>query len=158
MNLETAQTKFTIDVGQADIYTSTIQYNRPFFFESTQRRMMKSHSLRYITYKTWGGEFFQFSLDRFHNHVCLLLTSTLGDCAFFPAKALSLEKAKARAQSAADNKCPIEGSFSGYYTWGKKLLGQYETLEKHLAEQNVYFSEEILTSIFKELQRRAKHE
>lgn len=158
MNLMAAQTKFSTDVGRADIYTATQQYDRPFFFESSQRKMMKSHSLKYITYKTWGGEFFQFSLDSFHNHVCLLLTSTLGDCAFFPAKALSLEKAKARAKSAADSKCPIEGSFSGYYTWGKKLLEQYETLERHLAEQNICFSEETLTSIFKELQRRAKYE
>lgn len=158
MNLEMENKIFSVDVGQADVYISNIQYDRPFFFESPQKRMMKPHSLKFITYKTWQGEFFQFSLDKYHGHDCLLITSTLGDCAFFPRKYLGLKKAKERALIASENKHPIEGSFSGYFTYGKKLLEQYSLLEKHLAEQRIYFSDVVLTSIFNELQRRAKYE
>ena len=155
MNLEQPTDKFEIDIGQADLYTG-YQYSYPYFFEHAGKKMMKNMGVDTIDFKTWTGEYFQCSLDVFHNHTCLLITSTLEDCVFFPAKALSLDKAKGRAQKGIDNKQTIKGSFSGYSTWGQKYLKQIELFEKHLDDQKIFFSEDTLVKIFKELTRRAK--
>ena len=158
MNLEPAVEKFSVDVGHGEVYISDTPYDRPFFFESAVRRMMKEHSSKYVTLKSWGGEFFQFSLDTYHGNTCLLITSTMGDCAFFPAQSLSLEKAKRKAVENMNSKYLVKGSFSGYSTFGKTALAQYHALEKHLEEQEMYLTDDTLKAIFKELRRRAKDE
>ena len=157
MNLNEAQEKFSVDIGQADIYTG-VQYQYPYFFEFAGKKMMKDMGNNTIDFKTWTGEYFQCSLDTFHSHTCLLITSTLEDCVFFPAKSLDLDKAKGRAEKAISTKTEIKNSFSGYSTYGKKMLKQYELFEKHIKEQNIYFTSESLTLIFKELLRRAKED
>ena len=157
MNLNEAQEKFLVDIGQADIYTG-VQYQYPYFFEFAGKKMMKDMSINTIDFKTWAGEYFQCSLDTFHSHTCLLITSTLEDCVFFPAKSLDLDKAKSKAEKAINTKTEIKNSFSGYSTYGQKMLRQYELFEKHIKEQNIYFTSESLRLIFKELLRRAKED
>lgn len=157
VNLNEPQEKFSVDVGQADIYTG-VQYTYPYFFEFPGKKMMKDMSNKTIDFKTWTGEYFQCSLDRFHNHTCLLITSTLEDCVFFPAQSLDLDKAKNKAEKATTNRVEIKNSFSGYSTYGKKMLKQYELFEKHIKEQNIYFTSDSLRLIFKELLRRAKED
>lgn len=157
VNLNEPQEKFSVDVGQADIYTG-VQYKYPYFFEFAGKKMMKDMSNKTIDFKTWAGEYFQCSLDRFHNNTCLLITSTLEDCVFFPAQSLDLDKAKGKAEKATNTKTEIKNSFSGYSTYGKKMLKQYELFEKHIKEQNIYFTSDSLRLIFKELLRRAKED
>lgn len=158
MNLEMPDELFDADVGKADLFTGK-SYEIPYFFEHPGHKMMKDPSKsNHISFKTWKGEIFQFSLDQFHSHGCLLVTSTLKDCAFFPQQKLSIDKAVERAERAINTKTPVKNSFSGYSTYGKKMLTQYRTLIKHLKEQEIYFSDETLTAIYKELKRRAKYE
>lgn len=157
MVLKMPEVKEEWNIGHADLYVGK-QYSYPYFFENATELMMKNMGKDTIDFKTWKGEFFQFRLETVSGHDCLVLTSTLRDCAFFPAKSLSLEKAKATAQCRSEKKTMITGSFSGYSTTGKKKLRQYATLETHLAEQGLELSEEVLTKIFKELKRRAKDE
>ena len=157
MNLNEPQEKFSVDIGQADIYTG-VQYQYPYFFEYSGKKMMKDMSDSTIDFKTWAGEYFQCTLDKFHSHTCLVITSTLEDCVFLPAKSLSLERAKGKAKTATTRKTEIKNSFSGYSTYGQKMIKQYEVFEQHLKEQNIYFTDEVLTIIFKELLRRAKED
>lgn len=155
MNLKLSTEKFDVDIGQADVYTG-VQYKYPYFFEHSSCKMMKDMSSKTIDFKTWQGEYYQCSLDRFHNHTCLLITSTLKDCIFLRYRLLSIERSKIWAKEMSEKKKDIKGSFSGYSTYGKKLLAQYELFEKHTKEQNICFSEKALEQIFKELLRRAE--
>ncbi len=157
LNLNLSEDKFLVDIGQADIYNG-VQYQYPYFFEHAGHRMMKNMSEQTIDFKTWKGEFFQCSLDKFHGKTCLVITSTLEDCVFLQARRLSIEQSKIWAKERSEKKSEVKGSFSGYYTYGKKLLKQYEDFEQHTAEQNICFSDEVLSKIFKELLRRAKYE
>lgn len=158
MNLSITTDHFSIDVGKGDLYLRD-DYTYPWFFESSGKKMMKDPKVEnVISIRTWKGEIFQFSLDSFHSNKCLLITSTLLDCAFIPSMALSIDKAKERAKEASEKKHEVKNSYSGYFTFGKKLLAQYDTLEKHLKEQEIYFSDGTLKDIYTELVRRAKHE
>ncbi len=155
LNLTIAEKKQTYDVGHADLYTGK-PFKIPYFFESSQRRMMKEPGEQTIDFKTWKGEFFQFYIGEYHNHITLILTSTLYDCCFFSTNRLGIGKMKKWATEQSEKKHPIKNSFSGYFTFGKKLLAQYDNLEKHMEEQEIYFSDEVLEEIFAELKRRAR--
>ena len=120
--------------------------------------MMKPIGEDTLDFRTWDNEFFQVSIDSFHQQSCLLITSTLEDCAFLLRARLSIEKSREWAKSQSENKHEVKNSFSGYFTFGKKLLKQYDTLEKHMAEHGIYFSDETLEKCYKELCRRKKDE
>lgn len=152
MNLELSR-KTNIDVGNGDFYRGA-PYHIPYFFETSYRRMMREPDETTITFKTWKGEYFQFYLDKYHDKPILVLTSTLGDSFYIYPSSLSLEKSAERFMTAYSKKTPIKGSFSGYYTYGKHLLEQYEVLKEHMAEQSIYFSDDSLEKIYTELKRR----
>lgn len=143
------------DVGHADYYLGE-PYKIPYFFETSKRRMMREPDYSTISFRTWKGEYFQFYIDEYHHNPALVCTSTLLDCAFFMQKRLSIEKMRKWAEEQSTKKHPIKGSYTGYFTFGKLLLEQYATLEKHMAEQEIYFTEEVLERIFNELKRRTK--
>ena len=147
--------RLNLDVGHADIYVGPA-FEIPYFFESPGRKMMREPGYDNINFRTWDGEFFQFFLDTFHSHQALVLTSTLGDCCFFSYSRLGIEKMREYATAQSNKKHPIKNSFSGYFTFGQKMLKQYDTLEQHMKEQEIYFSDETLEKICEELQRRAK--
>ena len=155
MNLDLPTDVFSVDIGKASVYVGE-QYEYEYFFESSSRKMMKPMGVGTIDFRTYQNEYFQFSLDTFHNNKCLLLTSTLGDCAFFGAPRLSLDKSIEYAKHHSAQKHTIKNSYSGYFTFGKKLLKQYETLKKHLKEQHLYLTDDALEKIYKELKRRAE--
>lgn len=134
-------------------------YTIPYFFESTQRRMMKEPCGNdTISFKSWKGNFYQFYLGEFHQHPALILTSTLRDSYYLPAACLSLEMSVERFRKASENITPIKGSFSGYYRYGLKLVEQHDTLISHLEADGMYFSEEVLKEVYSELKRRTKDE
>ena len=143
------------DIGHADLYVGK-PFEIPYFFESSQRRMMQEPGDTNINFRTWDGEIYQFYLGDYHQNTALILTSTLRDCCFFNINRLGIEKMKKWATEQSEKKHPIKNSFSGYFTFGKKLLTQYATLERHMEEQEIYFSDEVLEKICKELKRRAK--
>lgn len=157
LNLKTPSTeKMIFDVGHADLYTGK-PFQIPYFFENPRKRMMREPvDDSTINFKTWKGEYFQFYLDEYHQNTALVLTSTMLDCAFFSTKRLSIDKMREWAKRRSEKKHPIKNSFSGYFTFGKMLLEQYDTLEEHMREQEVYFSDKVLEDIYKELKRRAK--
>lgn len=144
------------DIGQADEYIGP-PFSIPYFFEASGRLMMKEpDSPDVINFKTWKGEYFQFYLGKFHSATALVITSTLKDCCFIKANNLSIKGMHDWAEQHFSRKYPIKGSFSGYYTFGKRLMRQYDILEKHLKEQNLYFPDDILVEIYNELVRREK--
>lgn len=154
LNLKMRETE-EWDIGHADLYVGQ-PFKIPYFFENPKRRMMREMDDTTINFKTWKGEFFQFYLDEYHQNTALVCTSTLLDCAFFMASRLGIDKMRKWAQRQSEKKHPIKGSFSGYFTFGKLLLKQYDTLEQHMAEQEIYFTDEFLEKVFFELKRRAK--
>lgn len=147
--------RIEFDIGNGDLYAGK-PFKIPYFFESSQRRMMREPCEDTLNFKTWKGEYFQFYLGRYHQNIALILTSTLYDCCFFNTSRLSIEKMRKWANEQSEKKHPIKNSYSGYFTFGKKLLEQYDVLEKHMKEQEIYFSDETLEKIYEELKRRAK--
>lgn len=155
LNLKMTENDFKLDIGHADLYHGK-QYKYPYFFDSPSKRMMKDMGDDTIDFKTWKGEFFQFTIGEFHHNSVLVVTSTLQDYCFFKVNTLSFEAMKAWIKECSEKKCMIKGSFSGYATFGKGILRNFETLEQHMAEQEIYFTDEVLHKIHKELVRRAK--
>ena len=145
----------TFDIGHADEYTGS-QYAYPYFFESSGKLMMRNMGKDNINFKTWKGEYYQFFLDKYHSNNALVLVSTLGDCCFFQLSRLSISRMHDWAKQQSEKKHPIKNSFSGYFTFGQKLLKQYDTLEEHMKEQEIYFPDDILEEIYQELLRRGK--
>lgn len=147
-----------IDVGEGDLYVGK-PYKIPYFYETSQVKMMKEpDDPLCISFKSWKGHFYQFYLGEFHNKSALVLTSTLRDSYVFPTKSLSLEGSAEKFRYHSNKKTPIKGSFSGFYSWGKRLLKQYDTLMSHLEDDKMYFSDEVIQDIYKELVRRVKYE
>lgn len=155
LNLNMTENDKVWDIGHGDLYSGT-QYEYPYFFETVNTRMMKDIGENTIDFKTWKGEFFQFYIDRYHGNQALYLTSTLLDCCVFQPKRLSVAGMKEWAKSQSENKRPVKGSYTGYFSFGKKLLTQLELLESHMEEQEIYFSDEVLERAFNELMRRAQ--
>lgn len=157
LNLSLENEDFDIDLGKAYLYSGA--YDIPYFFESASKKMMRPPGPKVISFKTIDNSFIlQFALDNYHGKKCILITSTEGDCAFILGTKLSITGMKEWASAKSDNKHPINGSFSGYFTFGRRLLKQYETLEKHLKEHELSVSDESLELIWTELNRRAKYE
>lgn len=154
MNLGPAR-QTNIDVGNGDMYIGSA-YKIPYFFETGYKRMMREPDDTTISFKTWKGEYFQFYLDKYHKSEVMVLTSTLGDSFYIYPGALGLEKSVERFRKAYSKRTPIKGSFSGYYTYGKHLIDQYEVLRQHMDEQRIFFTDESLEKIYEELKRRAK--
>lgn len=145
----------TFDIGHADEYIGE-QYSYPYFFETSNKLMMRDMGKDNINFKTWRGEYYQFFLGSFHQHQALVLVSTLKDCCFFKANRLSISKMHDWAKQQSEKKHPIKNSYSGYFTFGQKLLRQYDKLEEHMKEQELYFPDDILEEIYQELVRRGK--
>ena len=155
LNLSPPEIDNRFDIGRGDLYVGQ-QYSYPYFFENSNKKMMRDMGRGTIDFKTWKGEYFQFYLGKYHGNSTLILTSTLLDCCFFNANRLGIDKMRDWATQQSEKKHPIKNSFSGYFTFGKKLLEQYDTLEKHMEEQEIYFSDEVLEEIYRELVRREK--
>ena len=155
LNLTMTSESVTWDIGHGDLYTG-VQYDRPWFFDTPNVKMMRDMGSDTIDFKTWNGEFFQFFLDSYHGRQALFLTSTMRDCCIFQCGRLSIEGMKEWCKSRHEKKVPIKGSFSGYFSFGKKLLDHFELLERHMEEQEIYFSDETLEQVFAELKRRSK--
>jgi len=145
----------TFEIGHADEYIGS-QYGYPYFFEASNKLMMRDMGKDNINFRTWKGEYFQFFLGSFHNSKVLVLVSTLKDCCFFQRSRLSISRMHGWAKAQSEKKHPIKNSYSGYFTFGKKMLKQYDILEEHMKEQEIYFSDEILEEIYQELVRRTK--
>ncbi len=145
----------TFDIGHADEYIGE-QYSYPYFFETSNKLMMRDMGKDNINFKTWKGEYYQFFLDKFHSNKALVLVSTLGDCCFFKQSYLSIKGMQEWAKMQSEKKHPIKNSYSGYFTFGQKMLRQYDKLEEHLKEQEIYFPDDILEEIYQELIRRDK--
>lgn len=145
---------FTVDVGDADIFLGNY-FERPWFFDSMKWKMMEDCKPEFVHIKTWKGEMYQFRLYQFHNQKAMIITSTLMDT-FICIKAAGwgLKKTMNYARRAKRTKHEVEGSFSGYWTWGKYFEEQYSRLKKHMKDQNIFFSDEALESIYEELVRR----
>lgn len=143
------------DIGHGDLYRGK-QYDRPWFFDTPNMKMMRDMGGDTIDFKTWKGEYFQFFLDSYHGNTALFLTSTLQDCCIFTSSCLSLSKMRAWCQKHSEKKTKVEGSFTGYFSFGKKLLEQYDLLDKHIEEQEIYFTDETIERAFNELKRRSK--
>ncbi|MBO5628165.1 MAG: hypothetical protein J5965_03710 [Aeriscardovia sp.] len=154
LKLSTREKEVQIDVGHADLYIGPA-FDIPYFFETSNRRMMQEPGDTNINFRTWDGEFFQFYMDYFHGKKTLILTSTLSDCCFFSINRLSIDKMKEWAKSQTERKHFVNNSFSGYFTFGRKMLEQYATLERHMEEQEIYFTDEALEQIYSELKRRS---
>lgn len=155
LNLKMTKSEPVYEIGHGDLYVGE-QYVYPYFFESAHKRMMKDMGKDTIDFKTWGGEYFQFTLGEYHNRPALILTSTLKDFCVFKCTMLSIPKMKDWAETQSKKKSMIEGAFTGYSTFGRRVLRALNTLEQHLAEQEIYFSGEVLEQIYKELSRRAE--
>ena len=140
------------DIGKGDVFLGD-SFSRPYFFESRTKRMMEDVSPLNITFKTWKGEFFQFRIYQFHSVDVMLLASTLQDTFYFirPTISKTMEVAKRGNQ-----KHPIKGSYTGYCSWGGYFNELLENLQKHLDEQEIYFTDEVTTAIYLELKRRKK--
>lgn len=146
------------DVGHADLYIGKA-YKIPYFYETSQKRMMREPGGNdTISYKSWSGNFYQFYLDSFHNLPALYITSTLEDCYPMSTRTIGLEKSVERYKQASEKQHFVKDSFTGYYTFGKKLIKQHDTLVEHLKEDEISFSDEFLENIFLELKRRVKDE
>lgn len=146
------------DVGEGDLYMGR-PYRIPYFFENSQWKMMKEpDDPLCISFRSWKGNFYQFFIDTFHNKPALVITSTLRDCYFLPNTVLSMQGSADRYLRYCNKKTPVKDSFSGFYSWGKKLLKQRETLMSHLKDDNMYFSDDVLAEIYAELKRRAEYE
>ena len=149
---------FVFDIGEGDLYSGR-PYSIPYFYETPQVRMMKEpDDPLCISFKSWKGNFYQFYLGKFHAKHCLIITSTLKDCYFIPANCLSLERSAEKYREISEKKHYVEASFSGYFSYGKKVVKQYESLMSHLKNDKMYFSEEVLKDIYSELKRRVKYE
>lgn len=159
MSLNLSPTKpMTIDIGKGDLYQGK-PYPIPYFFEKAYLRMMREPDSRnVISFKTWKGEYFQFYLDRYHSSQTLVLTSTLRDSVFISPTTLSIEKSAEKFKETSQKSHPIKNSFSGYFKYGTRIAEQYAKLFTHLAEQEIYFSDETVKWVYKELKRRAKYE
>lgn len=144
----------TVDIGKADLFLGE-SFSYPWFFESPSRKMMVPQSPLVITFKTWKGEFFQFRLGKFHNNGCMILTSTLKDTFFFFWTDPSFSGTMAKAENGGKKK-PIKGSYSGYSCWGGYFKDLYNTLMKHLEEQEISFTDDQIKMFYIELKRREK--
>lgn len=155
LNLKMTKSEPVYEIGHGDLYVGE-QYVYPYFYESAHKKMMKDMGKDTIDFKTWGGEYFQFTLGEYHNRPALFLTSTLGDTCVFKCRCLSIPKMKEWAEARSKKKIAIEGAITGYSTFGKSVLRALNTLEQHMAEQEIYFSDEVLEQIYQELSRRAE--
>lgn len=144
-----------IDIGKGDLYIGE-KFSYPYFFESYSRKMMEDPSPHNITFKTWKGEFFQFRLGKFHNSKCMILTSTLKDTFFFFSNNPTIAGTMAKGKSGSE-KIPIKGSYTGYSSWGGYFQKQLKDLEKHLEEQEIFFTDETTAEIYRELMERRKN-
>lgn len=149
--------QFTVDVGEGDVFLGK-EFDRPWFFDSLRWKMMKEWSPEYVHIKTWKGEIYQFRLYRFHSRPAMLITSTLQDTFIVFSNALGLKKTMNVARRAKRNKIPIEGSVTGYSTWGLAFEEQYTRLKANMKKQHIYFSDDALVDIYNELVRRNNEE
>lgn len=145
---------FSVDVGEADIFLGD-HFERPWFFDTLRWKMMDDCKPEYVHLRTWQGEIYQFRLYTFHNRKAMLITSTLQDT-FICVKAAGwgLKKTMNYARRAKRKKTPVNGSFTGYWTWGGYFEEQYDRLKKNMKKQNIFFSDEALEAIYNELVRR----
>lgn len=152
-SIESEET-FSVDVGEGDIFLGK-EFERPWFFDSMRWKMMDAWKPEYIHIKTWKGEIYQFRLYKFHSKPSMLITSTLQDTFIVIKSAgLSLKGTMNFARRAKRKKHPVEGSFTGYWTWGNYFEDQYTRLKKNMKKQNIFFSDEALEAIYNELVRR----
>lgn len=153
-NSEITEQEFSVDVGEGDIFLGD-HFERPWFFDSMRWKMMDDCKPEYIHIKTWKGEIYQFRLYRFHSKPSMLITSTLQDTfVVIKSAGLSLKGTMNYARRAKRKKHPVNGSFTGYWTWGGYFEDQYARLKKNMKNQNIYFSDEALKAIYDELVRR----
>lgn len=146
------------DVGEGDLYVGR-PYRIPYFFETPQLQMMKEpDDPLCISFRSWTGHFYQFYIGIFHSKPSLIITSTLKDYYVFPVMSLSFAQSQEKYRHYSNKKTPVKGSFSGFYSWGEKLLNQCDVLLSHLKNDNMYFSDDVLAEIYAELKRRAKYE
>lgn len=154
-NSVTFEQGFSVDVGEADIFLGK-DFERPWFFDSIKWKMMEPCRPEYVHIKTWQGEVYQFRLYKFHDLKAMLITSTCLDTFIVIKTAgLSLKKTMNYARRAKRKKHAVDGSFSGYWTWGKYFEDQYARLKKNMKKQNIFFSDDALEAIYKELVRRS---
>ena len=147
-----------LDVGEGDLYTGNA-YEIPYFFETVQHKMMRPPGgMDSLSFRSWKDNYYQFCIDTYHQRPALMITSTLKDCYFMPTGCLSLEKSYAKYQRASEKKTPIKGSFSGFYSYGKRCMSQHDTLLKHLKDDNMYFTDEVLEKIYQILKRRVNND
>lgn len=153
-NSLTKPEEFTVDVGEADVFLGD-SFERPWFYDTRTWKMMRDCKPEYVHIKTWKGEVYQFMLYKFHNKPAMLITSTLRDT-FIVIKCagLSIEGTMAYARQAKMKKTPVNGSYTGYWTWGGYFEDQYARLKRNMDKQNIYFSDEALKIIYDELVRR----
>lgn len=153
-NIDEVKEEFTVDVGEADIFLGE-DFERPWFFDTRTWIMMDECKPEHIHIKTWRGEIYQFRLYRFHNQPAILITSTLKDTFIVIGhKQHSIHGTMLKARRAKRTHHPAEGSFSGYWTWGKYFEDQYARLKRNMKNQRIFFSDEALTAIYNELVRR----
>lgn len=147
------------DIGDAVEYFGDYDYPYFFYSEASTWHMMKPFSAEVINYKTFVGEVYQFRLGRFHDHNCLLLTSTLKDTFIFMAKSSlkvhNIDEAMQIAR-AGQKKVDSRTAYSGYVRWGCSFEERYTRLMQNMASQHIYFTDEALNKIFEELRRRVK--
>lgn len=158
MVLAPAVSEWNIDVGKADYFIGK-KYDIPYFFETPQKKMMREPGgPDTITFRAWSGTYYQFYIGTYHNRPALYITSTLEDCYIMPKGCLSLEKSAEKYIHSSNRRTPIKGSFSGYYSYGKKILEMREKLMENLQKDGVTFSDEAVGRIFEILSRRVKDE
>ena len=155
LNLKISENDAAPSIGNGDLYRGQ-QYKYPYFFEGPNKKMMVDMSDKTIDFKTWKGEYFQFTIGKFHGNNVLTLTSTLRDYCVFRATLLSVDGMVEWVEKQANRKHYVNGSFSGYYSFGKNILERFDILKIHMEDQGIYFSDEMLEWVYRELIRRTK--
>lgn len=148
--------KFKVDIGNAREFLGT-RFTKPWFFESYTHLMMEDYTPVNLHFKTFNGEIFQFRIGKYHGQEGIWICSTLEDSFFVGGVALSLDKMRERYTKSSNKKHKVKDSFSGYYSYGKRLIEGLDILEKHMDEEGLYFSYDSLKAIYRELRRRKKN-